>query len=585
MAILTQGFRVQPTARVGALSGIQMPRLDVPDVVGAQARGTQLGMAEGASAGGALSELAHALSPEGQQEKALKGALAQMQLDAAKEAISPEGKARRLAIAKSNEQTTMLHNQIAAAELAMKLDPKNVAKREALDAAKQKSEDLQNQIKQMELSNLGRANQPVGALAPSAMEPVDQVIPETGVPINAPVIKVSTTRNPLTGIEGPTSEGAAAIDEAQAAAVPNKLKAQLAELSKPVMEWNDKGSKQVETDDSKNRRESERKMLDALKMKGINTDGMTWDQAYAHLNKIANKESMAPDMSTLTDAELKRAQAIANYMQPYPKAMELRNPRTSVIAAAVQMINPAYDAVQYDTKKKIRASYTSGSAKNNLDALNTAIGHLDGLEKSSRALDNSKLKKYNSIANYLISETGDPRVNNFKADAVAVAGELAKVFKGGSSPALAEVDHWLNLFNSSSSPDQLKGTIEEMVKLMQSRAQQLRNSYEEGLGAPADFNFLNSHARKTLERLGHDPNEWDPIAEKTEAPKEEKGTVPGTKVAPAGAKPWLEYDDAKANKMRVLARDNPDDPNTPAILERLRERDSQLKAPTTGRKM
>ena len=176
--------------------------------------------------------------------------------------------------------------------------------------------------------------------------------------------------------------------------------------------------------------------------------------------------------------------------------------QVGMILGVVKQYDPSYDQTQYTAKNKLRADFTSGKAANNSRSLNTAVAHLDTLQKTVDELNNGNFPALNKAENWWITQKGDKRVRAFNTAATAVESELAAVFKGMGATD-QEIKAWRDNFDSSSSHEQLKAGIDKAIELMGGRLDALRSQYQVGMGKPADFHILNGESRSILGRLGH----------------------------------------------------------------------------------
>ncbi len=190
---------------------------------------------------------------------------------------------------------------------------------------------------------------------------------------------------------------------------------------------------------------------------------------------------------------------------PYPSAFALRSPYWQGIIQAAQEEDPTFNASQYQTRAAVRRSFTSGPDARNVTSINTLVGHLNSLDKSAKALDNSGWSQtYNTVANALETEFGDPRTTKFGEDLDAVSSEMAAVFKGMGATD-QEIKAWRGRINSSQSPEQLKAAIDEAYELMGSRLQALRTKYDQGMGQFGQLRILSPKSRQLLSnRFGAD---------------------------------------------------------------------------------
>lgn len=211
----------------------------------------------------------------------------------------------------------------------------------------------------------------------------------------------------------------------------------------------------------------------------------------------------AGDISQYPQDVQNLAKQLVKYSIPLPSGMALANPKSPWNAAiqAAAILDPSFDASQYAIRKSLRQDFTSGKSAQAITSLNTVIGHLDTLSKRADELKNKLLPSYNRAANAVLSETGNPAVKNFEIARNAVADELLKVFRstGGTE---SEVQAWKQQIDSSGSPEQLKGAVNQALELLGSRVAALQNQYERGLGKPKDFQFFTAKSREILKRLG-----------------------------------------------------------------------------------
>lgn len=207
-------------------------------------------------------------------------------------------------------------------------------------------------------------------------------------------------------------------------------------------------------------------------------------------------------------------QQLVDYKIPLPSGFALRSPYWQRVLSYATLYDPTFDATQYTVRLKLRQDFASGKSAQNVRSLNTAIGHLDTLKKTGEKLNNSPVQLWNKIANYGITATGDPRVTNFMNAANAVTSEMANVFKGMGATD-QEIKAWRENLNAAMSPDQITGSINTLLTLMNSRLEALKNQYETGMGKPLDFRLLSSTSRKILAGLGINVDEWEVQAGKT----------------------------------------------------------------------
>lgn len=153
-------------------------------------------------------------------------------------------------------------------------------------------------------------------------------------------------------------------------------------------------------------------------------------------------------------------------------------------AANAHVGTPASIAFQID--KALTKAFTSGKPADTINYFNTATEHLKLLKEASIALNNGDTQLFNSLANRFATATGSAAPTNFDTIRNAVAGELAKTFKG-SGASDEEIALITATVNNTQSPDQLFGAIDSDLKLMGGKMDALRGQYEKGKQGKPNF--------------------------------------------------------------------------------------------------
>ncbi len=206
-------------------------------------------------------------------------------------------------------------------------------------------------------------------------------------------------------------------------------------------------------------------------------------------------------LKTLPNDQQTMVKALAGGRMSFPSGYALRSPYWQKMVQAVSQYDPSFDAVNYNSRAKTRADFTSGKSAQNITSFNTAIGHLGSLADAADKLGNSWSPTYNTVANWVEGAKGDPRVNNFNISKKAVTDELTRAFRG-TGGSQAEVEAWEKTLDAANSPAQIKGAITQAVDLLHSRIDAVGEQYQKGMGTTADpVTLLSPEARKTLKRL------------------------------------------------------------------------------------
>jgi hypothetical protein len=184
----------------------------------------------------------------------------------------------------------------------------------------------------------------------------------------------------------------------------------------------------------------------------------------------------------------------------------LRTANGQKVVAILATNHPDFDLSLAPQRNALRREYTSGTANKNLTSLNTVIGHLDTLENAAENLDNSKLRKYNSVANYVKNETGQPEVMKFNAARNAVSNELGRVFTGVGQVTETEKQAFREDLNAANSPEQIHQVAETYIDLIKSRTDAIKSNWDQTMGGvKPPTPIINDKAKKILVKRGYDP--------------------------------------------------------------------------------
>lgn len=193
--------------------------------------------------------------------------------------------------------------------------------------------------------------------------------------------------------------------------------------------------------------------------------------------------------------------ALAVGRMQFPSAFALKTPYWQNMLSAVSRYDPTFDAVNYNARAKTRSDFTSGKSAQTLNSLNTALGHLDTVDKAGDALQNGEMTPLNWVKNSLSPLVGYNEPGNFNTDAGLVSEELTKVYRqtGGSE---ADIQRHLQDLSVNASPEQRRGALNQIATLLQSKIKAMGDQYNQGMGTTKDPpSLLNPHAASTFQRL------------------------------------------------------------------------------------
>jgi hypothetical protein len=216
---------------------------------------------------------------------------------------------------------------------------------------------------------------------------------------------------------------------------------------------------------------------------------------------IANGATGKDLLDSLKPVQAEMVKALAEGRMAFPSGAALRSPQWQGILSLVGQYDPSFDAVNYGARAATRKDFTSGKASQNVNALNTVLGHLDTLGTAADELNNTSVPLWNSLANSVQSGMGDSRVKKFEATKKAVVDELTRAWRG-SGGSEGDIKSWSSTLDAANSPDQLHGVIGQIGDLLESKINAMNDQYTKGMGTAAGgLNLMSPNAQKVLQRI------------------------------------------------------------------------------------
>jgi len=209
---------------------------------------------------------------------------------------------------------------------------------------------------------------------------------------------------------------------------------------------------------------------------------------------------------------------IADYKLDPSKATSLKGGSRERILALVSQYDPSYDATQFGVRNKMRLNMEAGGMYGQaVDALNQSIKHLGSMANNFEGLHNTSYPTWNAIANTAAYQTGNEGYQKaagaFTQDADAIAGEVAKVFKGAGSTAEAEIKNWRAGLSIDMPPAAFKASVNELIShLLKARLDNIRSDYQAAMHKPMEFDPIRPETKAVLQKLGIDPGQLDDAA-------------------------------------------------------------------------
>lgn len=203
-------------------------------------------------------------------------------------------------------------------------------------------------------------------------------------------------------------------------------------------------------------------------------------------NTPANRQKAFDDYNKKTKVEpgVARLQVLLN--RPTQVA-DPNNPGETVMVPGTKsygMAGPSSASVQ--NPRAMGRYMTSGKGGQQLAMFDTAIGHAQQLGQAIDALNNGNIRGLNAIGNRLGMEFGADAVTNFNVVKNALTAEVERLFSGGVASE-GDRRQMAAPISAANSPQQLRGAIQQVIHLMNSRRDALQKQYSQGMQGQPNF--------------------------------------------------------------------------------------------------
>jgi hypothetical protein len=238
------------------------------------------------------------------------------------------------------------------------------------------------------------------------------------------------------------------------------------------------------------------------------------DQKIAIANAEANaKQNQVPPgdfaktgeefLATIPKEWRTTVQKIAAYDEDPAKVTTMRSGQREKVMQWVNQYNPEYKADQFAIRRPTRQAFTTGTQGQQINAMNTALGHLDQIGNVIDALNHGSFVPGNQAYDWLRTTFGSDAVTNFNNIKGAVAGELGKVLKGVVTEG--EIERMDKNIRTAGSPEQLRGAIKTNIPIMGSKLAALNYQYHQAMGPNDPFSALSPDSKRVLTKWGFNP--------------------------------------------------------------------------------
>lgn len=201
-------------------------------------------------------------------------------------------------------------------------------------------------------------------------------------------------------------------------------------------------------------------------------------------------------LASLPDSERSLVQAIGEGRKTDISGYAVgRSPQARKIAAEVTTAYPGYDFSRAEAYKKTREAFTTGQESKAINALNTAMEHMQQMYDNASWITTTPL-----ISSYQRA-TGNQRAIDLKDAQTALVDELGKAYKAGAL-TIEDKKSWEGRINSWS-PKEVTGNAKSFVKLLRGKLDGYDNQWRSGAppGAVSPIQILSPGAQAAWQHI------------------------------------------------------------------------------------
>lgn len=166
-----------------------------------------------------------------------------------------------------------------------------------------------------------------------------------------------------------------------------------------------------------------------------------------------------------------------------------RNKDRAALLGKVLEYNKDWNDGQFALNQAREMALRKGPDHQAIESFNRAINHAGTLYTAAHQLGNTQYQKINELKNNWNASVGDPNIEAYRTNAIALADELAKAYAGGGTGAEAEKERWLARLGDVKSPEQFDAILGTAATLLHGAMAAVAdtNTFEGGKLKPDDL--------------------------------------------------------------------------------------------------
>lgn len=224
-------------------------------------------------------------------------------------------------------------------------------------------------------------------------------------------------------------------------------------------------------------------------------------------NLDAQGNPLTPDALKLAAQNDPQASMLATYQLPPVSSRMEADPKYAGLMARIHALNPDYDATQFANRSRTRQAFTTGTQGQQVNAMNTAMQHLDLLADAATALQNGSFTPGNALYNKVATAFGGPAPQSFDQIKHYLDGEIGNMVKKGAVTDKEMADQGAT-GGSTGSPQQIQTYLNNAIRITASKFNSLHYQAAQALGDrdPLVQSLLMPEAKAVLAKHGVNPD-------------------------------------------------------------------------------